>query len=180
MNRNLVGSIYGRSSIRIAHFVLPAKYKYSLCLLVSEENIFYLQPIRNEVAHGDHVFFPIEMKWAKMLSIKCCFIWPNGFGGDFFLIDQPQKRLCTQCNMSCRSYNWYVRHRQFLFVIGQLNKSSLKPFGQINWTLFGKSYGRFCIKFPQSKMTGERHMLSLGRLWNINSLTNNLCGKVNI
>jgi hypothetical protein len=35
--------------------------------------------------------------------------------------------------------------------------SSLKPFGQMNRNLVGSTYGRFCIKFPQSRMKGERY-----------------------
>ena len=37
----------------------------------------------------------------------------------------------------------------------QLNKKlSVKSFGQINRYLAGSTYGMFCIKFPQNKMTG--------------------------
>ena len=50
--------------------------------------------------------------------------------------------------------------RQFLFVISQLKKSSLKPFGQINWNLVGSVYGRFCSKFPQNEMTVDCHRLT--------------------
>ena len=57
------------------------------------------------------------------------------------------------------SYNLHGCHRQFLFVIGHLKTSSLKPFGQIIWNWVGNTYGRFCVKFPQNKMTGERHRL---------------------
>jgi len=53
-----------------------------------------------------------------------------------------------------------------LFVIDQFKqKSSLKPFGQIDWNLIESTYGRFCIKFPQSKMTDERRRLSPLSLW---------------
>jgi hypothetical protein len=41
MNRNLVGSIFGRSSVKIAHFVSFGK-------AVSEEKIFRNRPIRNK------------------------------------------------------------------------------------------------------------------------------------
>jgi hypothetical protein len=44
--------------------------------------------------------------------------------------------------------------------LANLKKSSLKPWGQINWNLVGNLYGKFCIKFPQNKMTGEWHRLS--------------------
>ena len=53
--------------------------------------------------------------------------------------------------------NFLGCHRQFLFVIGQLKKSSLNPFSQINWNLVGSTYGRFCIKFHQNRMKGEQH-----------------------
>ena len=36
----------------------------------------------------------------------------------------------------------------------------LKPLGQMNRNLVGSTYGRFCIKFPQNRMKGERHRLS--------------------
>jgi hypothetical protein len=38
--------------------------------------------------------------------------------------------------------------------------SPLKPLGQMNRNLVGSTYGRFCIKFPQSRMKGEQHRLS--------------------
>jgi hypothetical protein len=33
-------------------------------------------------------------------------------------------------------------------------------FAKMNWYLVGSTYGRFCIKFPQSRMKGEWHRLS--------------------
>jgi len=57
-----------------------------------------------------------------------------------------------------QNFHIMCHHRQFLFVIGHL-KTSLKPFGQIIWNWVGNTYGRFCVKFPQNKMTGERHRL---------------------
>ena len=61
-----------------------------------------------------------------------------------------------------QSVNKHGRHRQILFVVGPfLKKSSpTKTLGQMNWNLIGSTYGRFCIKFPQSRMKGERHRLS--------------------
>ena len=40
--------------------------------------------------------------------------------------------------------------------------SPLKPLSHMNRNLVGSiyMYGRFCIKFPQSRMKGERHRLS--------------------
>jgi hypothetical protein len=39
-------------------------------------------------------------------------------------------------------------------------KSSLKLLSQMNQNLVGSTFGRFCIKFPQSRMKGEQHRLS--------------------
>jgi hypothetical protein len=65
MNRNLVGSIYGRFSIRIAHFV-PIINKHGHHILpsfgsfgkaVSEEKIFFLEIIQSEtrIVYGGHI-----------------------------------------------------------------------------------------------------------------------------
>ena len=66
--------------------------------------------------------------------------------------------------ISSQSVNKHGHHRQFLFLIGQyLKKSShLKLPSQMNRNLVGSiyMYGRLCIKFPQSRMKGERHRLS--------------------
>jgi hypothetical protein len=64
--------------------------------------------------------------------------------------------------MSSPSGNKHGCHRQFLFLVGRfLKKSSpLKPLGQTNRHLEWSTYGRFCIKFPQNRMKGERHRLS--------------------
>jgi hypothetical protein len=52
---------------------------------------------------------------------------------------------------------------QFLFLIGLFLKisSPLKLLSHMNRNLAGNiyMYGRFCIKFPQSRMKGERHRL---------------------
>ena len=51
---------------------------------------------------------------------------------------------------------------QFMLLVGWfLKKSSrLQILGQMNRNLVGSTYGRFCIKFSQSRMKGERHRLS--------------------
>jgi hypothetical protein len=82
MNRNLVGSIYGRSSITIAHFIL-----------------IHLQT------------------------------WPS------------QAILVSDWSISKNLLLWNC-------------------FAKMNRNLVGNSYGRFCIKFPQSRMKGERHRFS--------------------
>ena len=70
--------------------------------------------------------------------------------------------------ISFRSVNKHGHHRQFLFPIGQYPKKSspLKLPSQMNWNLVGSiyMYGRLCIKFPQSRMEGERHRLRFCKL----------------
>jgi hypothetical protein len=38
--------------------------------------------------------------------------------------------------------------------------SPLKQISQMKSNLVGSTYGRFCIKFPQNGMKGERHRLT--------------------
>ena len=41
----------------------------SLCLLVSEEKIFFkFQPIEMRIVHDDHLFCPIGMKWGNLID----------------------------------------------------------------------------------------------------------------
>jgi hypothetical protein len=55
-----------------------------------------------------------------------------------------------------------IRNKNSLWQVGWfLKKSScLQILGQMNRNLVGSTYGRFCIKFSQSRMKGERHRLS--------------------
>jgi hypothetical protein len=39
-------------------------------------------------------------------------------------------------------------------------RNEQKLLGQMNRNLVGSTYGKLCIKFPQSRMKGERHRLS--------------------
>jgi hypothetical protein len=63
--------------------------------------------------------------------------------------------------ISSRSVIKHGNHMQFLFLIGRfLKKSSpLKLLSNMNRNLVGNiyMYGRFCIKFPRSRMKGEWH-----------------------
>jgi len=89
-----------------------------------------------------------------------------------------------------RSVNKHGYHRQLLFLIGWfLKKSFLKSSSQINQNVVGSTYGRFCIKFPEIRMKGERHRLnplslkfykaiSLSQRWPLNGLT--VCWKSDI
>ena len=70
----------------------------ALCLLVSGENNFYLQPIRNEVAHGDHVFFSNRDEMRKDAFYKMLLYLAKWFWRRFFLIDQLEKMQCLLTN----------------------------------------------------------------------------------
>ena len=96
--------------------------------------------------------------------------WP------FFLKSPPLKPLGQinrnmagiiygMSSMNTRSVNKHGQHRQFLFLIGRYIKKQSSPLklpSQMNRNLVGSiyMYGRLCIKFPQSRMKGERHRLS--------------------
>jgi hypothetical protein len=45
-------------------------------------------------------------------------------------------------------------------LVDFFKSSSLKLLNQMNWNLVESTYGRFCIKFPQSRMKGKQHRLS--------------------
>ena len=79
-------------------------------------------------------------------------------------ITNTKRKPCMECPLcrlliSSRSVSKHGHHMQFLFLIGQfLKKSSpLKLLNHMNRNLVGSiyMYGRFCIKFPQSRMKGE-------------------------
>ena len=63
--------------------------------------------------------------------------------------------------ISSRSVSKNGHHMQFLFLIGRFLKKPfpLKLLSHMNRNLERSTYmyGRFCIKFPQSRMKGERH-----------------------
>ena len=133
MNRNVVGSIYGRPSIKIANFGSVNK-------------------------HGQHRQFVLLigrfinnfLLWNRL--VKWTETWLEAS------IEGPLCRLL----ISSRSVHKHGHHRQFLLLIGWFLKKSfpLKPSSQMNRNLVGSNYGRFCIKFPKNRMKGERHRLS--------------------
>jgi hypothetical protein len=135
MNWNLVGSIYGRSYLTNAHFVMIHYQTWPpQAILVSDWLIFKDLLLWNHLAKTTET-------WQEA-SMEC-----------------PLWRLL----ISSRSVNKHGHHRKFLFLIGwYLKKSSLKLPCQMNRNLVGSiyMYGKFCIKFLQSRMKGERHRLS--------------------
>jgi hypothetical protein len=70
---------------------------------------------------------------------------------------------CPLCRLiiSFRSISKHGHHMQFLFLIGRFLKkySPLILLSHMKRNLVGSiyMYGKFCIKFHQSKMKGERH-----------------------
>jgi hypothetical protein len=59
--------------------------------------------------------------------------------------------------------HWQTWLPQAILVLDWLISKNLllwNCFAKMNWYLVGSTYGRFCIKFPQSRMKGERHRLS--------------------
>jgi hypothetical protein len=110
--RNLVGIIYGMSSMKIAHLSQSvSNYGYHQNLVGS---IYGMSSMKN--AH----FIPIGLQ-----------TWP------------PHAILVS---------DWSITKKC----------SPLKLLSHMNWYLVGSiyMYGRFCIKFPQSRMKGEWHRLS--------------------
>ena len=93
--------------------------------------------------------FPPFSRWDK----QTCLPW-GILVSDWLKLKKivSSKTRCHNELLLCRNDVWEIlykisifwadhttsgRHRQFLFVISQLKKSSLKPFGQMNWNLVG-------------------------------------------
>jgi hypothetical protein len=134
MNRNLVGSIYGRSSMKIAHFgPICSQTCLPQAILVSDRLISKKSSSLKLLG---------QMNWNLVWSIYEMFS---------IMIDHF---------IPIRSQTWPP---QAILVSDWLISKKfppLKPLGQMNRNLVGSTYGRFCIKFPQNRMKGERHRLS--------------------
>jgi hypothetical protein len=75
-----------------------------------------------------------------MLPTKFWYIWPSGFRGEEFKKSANQKEELPMAAM---------------FVYGSERNEHIEDLPN----LVGSTYGRLCIKFPQSRMKGEQHRL---------------------
>ena len=64
------------------------------------------------------------------------------------------KEICSWNCLACAKFPWAAIGSSCLWL-ANFKKSSLKPFGQINWNLVGSNYGRFCIKVPQNRKVSD-------------------------
>jgi hypothetical protein len=118
MNQNLVGSIYGRSSIKIAHFPIrlqtwPPQANLVSDWLISKKSspLKLLGQMNRSLVWS--IYGRSSIKIAHFILIRLQ-TWP------------PQAILVSDWSIS--------------------KKSSLKPFGQLNRNLVGSIYGRSSIK----------------------------------
>ena len=124
MIRNLVGCIYGRSSIQIAHFVPICQQTWPpQAILVSD--------------------WLISKKSSPLNPL--CQMNQN-------LVGSIYGRFSIKLLILSRSINYHGPHRQFLFLIGRFLKksSTLTQLGQIDRNLVGSIYGRSSIKTAHS------------------------------
>jgi hypothetical protein len=108
-----------------------------------------------------------------MLPTKFRFIWPcNLRGKDFLEIYQSETRIACVghvfnrsgrneqskiANLVPISLQTWPPYKAILVSGWSISKKSspLKLSSQMNRNLVGSTYGRFCMKFPQSRMKGE-------------------------
>ena len=116
---------------------------------------FRPDPLTNMVATGNSCFWLVNFKNSSLL--KPLGQMNRNLVACIYSMECPQWILL----ISSWSVSKHGHHMQFLFLIFK-KSSPLKLLSHMNRNLVGSIYmhGRFCIKFPQSRMKGERHRLT--------------------
>ena len=133
----------------------------------------YLVPLDVDVFLSSFINFCLasNLLWSFLCFSFFLAFWPFPWQRQPFWKNQPLKGQLHMAETEQTQYVsqtlfWgykYGRHRQFLFQIGwflNIFFSELELLCQMNRNLMGGTYGRLCIKFPQSIMKGERHRVS--------------------
>ena len=174
----MVGSIYGRSSIKDCSSSWSINkhghHRQFLFLIGRFLKVFSSETAWRNTAnlYRKHLWKVLYMissfhaDWTKTWSPRAILVsdWlkfikkssPLKLGGTMncYFVEMMYGRSLHNFHISFRSHNLYGRYivSSCLWLTNQ-KKPSLKPFGQINQNLVGRTYGRFCIMFPQNKMT---------------------------
>jgi hypothetical protein len=101
---------------------------------------------------------------CHLFTFHILIFWPSDFRGEDFKKSDIQKQESPVVAMFVNGSGQNVQSLERTFYRCFISKKSspLKLLSHMNRNLVGSiyMYGRFCNKFPQSRMKGERHRLS--------------------
>jgi hypothetical protein len=169
MNRNLVGSILAKSSVKIAHFV-PIRWPTwpTQAIIFSDWPILTNLLLWNRMAYWTESMYGRSSKTIAQFAPIRYRTWPAhaNFVSDWS-ISKKSSALKPQVQMN-KNYIWSIygmssrkiahfvpiRYQTWsahanIFSDWSMSKKSshLKPHGQLNQTLIGSIYGKSSIKF---------------------------------